>query len=142
MSWGSTPCQSYSSMGKHECDSSASEAYHNIWLQERRALAEQEAECVYFHENSPNYPLSKQTVELESTHCCVSILVSGTDLGLPYARNRRLTAGWHRGRYAWMGSQDPKKEFHSLFGRDVVASGDLYLTASDDEVFADYEKRA
>eukprot|EP00971_Amphidinium_carterae_P208683 4140419-Amphidinium_carterae.6 len=140
--WGSTPCQSYSAMGKHERNGAESELVHNVWLFERKCNVVRSSEDFYVHENSPNYPPERQIDELADTHQVFTFLVSGTTFGLPYARLRRFTVGFDKKKWRWAGGENPQHEFDEIFSRRVVTSGDTYLMASDQEVLQDYQDRA
>eukprot|EP00971_Amphidinium_carterae_P119862 2374042-Amphidinium_carterae.5 len=141
--WASTPCQSWSSMGKREKDGHNAEAYHNIWVEQRKHNVHSKSEDFYVHENSPLYPAGEKQVEaMDVTHKFISFCVAGSDLGLPYIRKRRYTCGYDKNKYVWTGGAEPEEQFISLFGRSVVATGDEYLVASRAEVLDHYCRAA
>eukprot|EP00971_Amphidinium_carterae_P352880 6492760-Amphidinium_carterae.7 len=135
MSWGSTVCHGYSSLGKHEKEGNvAAASSHDVWLEERRVLCERGCEDLFFHENSPNYPADSLLAEgLKDTHEVRSITIKGTQLGLPYGRNRKLTCGWNRKVFVWKGTTDIVAEFAASCGHSLNLDGDAYLVASDRE---------
>ena len=139
MSWGSTVCNGYTTMGNREQDKHESEPSHNLWSEERRTWASREHEDLYFHENSPGYDPSRLENDHEATHTVKSIVFGGFLLGFPYDRRRRYTFGYSK-KFKWIGAEDYAKEFQKLMQRSVECDGDIYFMAPEEEIVQEYQR--
>eukprot|EP00971_Amphidinium_carterae_P333506 6468289-Amphidinium_carterae.4 len=110
--------------------------------EERKVNVERGCEDFYWHENSPLYPPQLQRDALRESHEVISVVVSGVDLGLPYARKRRYSFGYCKKRWQWKGADDIQAEFLAIFGKAAIANGDSYLIATESAVAQEYKELA
>ena len=94
-----TTCLGWSSAGKQERHSHVSESTLSIWLAERRALAERDAEHIAFQECVVGFPTTEKVREpLFETHSVVTVKTGPELQGWPTTRPRRFCAAINRRR--------------------------------------------
>eukprot|EP00959_Pyramimonas_sp_CCMP1952_P157585 3295585-Pyramimonas_sp.AAC.1 len=109
-------CLGFTPRGGHDGDDHASCRQFNIWITERKALAEQCVEDVFFHENASTFPLRKFD-PLESTHEVRSMKINCETMGWCMSRERTLSCGINTKTAIWLGASDYESEFNQLFGQ-------------------------
>ena len=104
MSVAGTTCVGWSSAGKQERFAHDSERTHAVWLGERQAKAEMDAEDIFFQECVAGYPSETKIRDpLFSCHQVLTVKTGPEMLGWPTSRPRRFTAGLNRRRLGGQG---------------------------------------
>ncbi|CAE7378643.1 unnamed protein product [Symbiodinium sp. CCMP2592] len=139
-----TTCTGWSSAGKGLHFADPSERPHAIWLAERVARAEQGVEDMVISECTPRYPVKEKLADLEKTHEIIYLHISPMQLGWPVRRSRVFTCSLNRESMAWVGPDQSAVADHflQLFGREIQATADVFLAATDAEVFDFLRERA
>ncbi|CAE7578483.1 unnamed protein product [Symbiodinium sp. CCMP2592] len=139
-----TTCTGWSSAGKGLHFADPSERPHAIWLAERVARAEQGVEDMVISECTPRYPVKEKLADLEKTHEIIFLHISPMQLGWPVRQSRVFTCSLNRESMAWVGPDQSAVADHflQLFGREIQATADVFLAATDAEVFDFLRERA
>ena len=133
-----TCCQAWSPEGgrlRHAHDSMHPLA---IWLTQRRELAQQQQESMFFQENVPSFDVHKCIVKpLEDTHDVLYVHTGPRTFGWPANRHRLLTAGLSRQELVWVGpdtQEGIQQQFDSMFSRRCLLTGSIFFQASQDDI--------
>ena len=133
-----TCCQAWSPEGgrsRHAHDSMHPLA---IWLTQRRELAQQQQESMFFQENAPSFDVRKCIVKpLEDTHDVLYVHTGPRTFGWPANRHRLLTAGLSRQELVWVGpdtQEGIQQQFDSMFSRRCLLTGSIFFQASQDDI--------
>ena len=136
-----TVCKGWSYAGGRLQFAHASERPHAVWLAERKARAEQNAEDAFVQECTLGYPAeAKLRSNLEDTHEIVMVKTGPENQGWPTTRPRSFTAGLNKKRWTWVGPATDlavQQEFDLLFSRSTELTGDVFFQAPSDQVRRD-----
>ena len=143
--WAGTPCVGWTQVGAKLCFADPSERYHAVWLTERMQMATKGLEDMFVQENVTSYPFkAKLRDPLQATHQVIRLVVASEDLGWPSRRRRSFCCGLVRSRLTWVGPEndsDIQAEFDSIFKRQTMLDGNVFLLAPPSEVRAWYAKK-
>ena len=141
-----TCCQGWSSEGKQLREAHHSERAHAVYQIERERACQFNKEDGFMQECIPLYAWeSKLAHPLAATHTTRRILVGPKLLGYPANRQRSFVIGvGNNGRIRWVGpeQQHVQQDFESIFARKVVATANIYLNASDQEINQELRRKA
>ena len=133
-------CVDFTSLGKQKRRAGTSDRYHSTWCEERRQLAKQNLEDIFFNECAERYPAEvMQREKFADTHHTVIVRFGPHEMGFPIRRRRTFTAGLNKETLVWIGPTEPcdvQREFDELFTRTVELTGDAFFVADQDDVLA------
>lgn len=139
-----TPCLGHSPRGGRAGDAHPSAKGYNIWLGERRSMAESYAEDFFFFENAACFPSEEKLARpLAASHHVRSIRLSPECTGWPTSRERTFSFAINSKTMAWRGPVDFEEEFRSLFARVLTrVTADDFLIESRGGLLRDLRERA
>ena len=143
MNTSSMTCVGWSTAGRGERFSHASEKYNHIWLVERIRFAELGWEDVFFAECTAAFPaVQKLSLALEATHEVYFMVVGPENLGWPCRRPRMLAVGFNRKTMKFVGDDEWVRDFKDKHFKATHLTGKHLLTAEEPERWAYYRSLA
>ena len=123
-------CQGWSQEGKRARGAHASQHALACWVCQRRELAKQRQEDLFFQECTPHFDLQTLLTEpLADSHLIVSVITGPRLLGWPAARDRLLSAGLNMQTLVWLGPPpgQVQEHFEKLWARRPMLTGAVFL---------------
>ncbi|CAJ1412420.1 unnamed protein product, partial [Effrenium voratum] len=145
INFAGTTCKGWSMAGKQLQFSDVSERPHAVWITERFRRAEVAEEDLFFSECTPKYPVQVKISEpLQPTHTVISVVVGPDSLGWPVRRKRVFCCGLSNATVAWLGPPEDQvqADFYKFFQATLQLTGDVFLLASPEEVYAEQTRLA
>ena len=148
MNISGTICQGWSTL-RSGCNQPGkfahpSELPHSVWKEERSRTATMGLEDLFIQECTAKYAWIAKLGSLQDTHVLRRLLIGPELLGFPCRRWRSFVIGVSRKRLVWEGPEqrDVQEHFDILFRRKIVATGNVFLNASEDEVAEEMRRKA
>ena len=146
-----TSCVAWTTTGKNERFAHASQRAHAVWVGERLSVAGSPVvkarEDFFIQECTVRYDWQSQLAPLADKWVMVRLLVDPRDLGYPTSRPRSYVIGINRATLAWTGPNPQnalavQDDYASIFVRNCVSTGQVYMNAEPAEVVQEMRRRA